>query len=111
MATTPTEGTTLSTLGTAIVNAIEGVIKNDWTTIQQGATAAAKALASVAIDMADPNNTMTPDEKLEIMDDYKDSLKNALLYGSIVTKVVVKQAIDAAVQAIVTALPALIGIA
>ena len=103
--------TSLETLGAAIIAAIKDVIKNDWTTIQQGASAAAKALASVSIDMADPGNTMTPDEKLEIMDDYKDSLKNALLYGEVVTKVVVKQAVDAAVQVIVTALPALVGIA
>jgi hypothetical protein len=112
MATAPTTaGTTWDTLGAAIVNAIKNVIGNDWSAIQQGATAAAKALASVSMDMADPNNTMTPDEKLEIMDDYKDSLRNALLYGTVVTKVVVKQAIDAAVQAIVSALPALVGIA
>jgi hypothetical protein len=78
--------TTLDTLGTDIVNAIQSILKTDWATVQQGTTAAAKALASVSIDMADPTNTMTPDEKLEIMDDYKDSLKNALLYGGLYQK-------------------------
>ena len=109
--TTATAGTTWETLGTAIINAIKNVIGNDWPTVQQGATAAAKALASVSMDMADPNNTMTPDEKSEIIGDYKDSLQNALLYRDVVAKVVVKQAIDATVQAIITQLPALVKVA
>jgi hypothetical protein len=102
---------TTVTVETAIVNAIKGVIGGDWATIQEGVTTAATELASVSMDLANPNNTMTADEKKEIIGDQEDSLKNAVAYGRVVADVVVKQAIDAAVQAIVTELPALIGIA
>ncbi len=97
-----------STIEQNMVKAAEAAISDAWPSIANGATAAIKALSTIAQEVA-ASTDMTDDEKKQLMSEYQQSLQNTMTAYASITAALAQNAVSAAVTVLIDAVPALAG--
>jgi hypothetical protein len=91
-----------------MIQAAEAVVSGAWPAIAGGATAAIKALSTVAQAVA-ASTDMTDDEKKQLLVEYQQSLRNTMTAYASITFAVAQNAVNAAITVLIKAVPALAG--